>query len=330
MKILVTGGSGFIGSNFVRYMLHKGHTVFNLDCHTYAAVPVSLMEDVLVNQKNYFHILCDIRERVAVTGALQAIKPEVVVNMAAETHVDNSILNPSVFIETNVLGTKNLLEGVLWARDKQQIKMRFLHVSTDEVYGQLDLEDSETHWTESSPYAPRSPYAASKAASDHLVQAFHETYGLDTVTTHCCNNYGHFQNPEKFIPKIIMNIMNGKKVPVYGKGSNIREWIHVHDHCRAIGLLTTEGYNGYHYNIGDTNSLSNIELVRMILREMAVNEPEEHIEFVEDRLGHDQRYSLDSKFISYLGWKPRINFLEGLKDTISWYLNNGRYWNKKI
>jgi len=326
---LVTGGAGFIGSNFVLAQRQSAKArVVNLDLLTYAANPAHL--EALAQDEGYVFIRGDIGDRALVARILETYRPVAVLNFAAESHVDRSITGPAAFIQTNVVGTFHLLEEVrrYWQElpPASREAFRFLHVSTDEVYGTLGSEDPP--FSEVTPYAPNSPYSASKAASDHLVRAYHHTYGLPTLTTNCSNNYGPRQYPEKVIPLMILNAVNGKPLPVYGDGLNIRDWLYVGDHCEALALVLSRGIPGETYNIGGMSEKANIELVKIIcdiLDEMLPNSPHvphaRLITFVEDRLGHDRRYAVNcSKIMTHLGWKPKEGFESGLRKTIAWYL----------
>ena len=330
---LVTGGAGFIGSNFVLAQRQGGNArVVNLDLLTYAANPGHLKP--LEEDADYIFIRGDIGDRALVARILQTHHPEAVLNFAAESHVDRSITGPADFIQTNVVGTFHLLEEVhrYWQglpADRREA-FRFLHVSTDEVYGTLAPEDPP--FSEATPYAPNSPYSASKAASDHLVRAYHHTYGLPTLTTNCSNNYGPRQFPEKLIPLMITNAVNGRPLPVYGDGLNIRDWLYVGDHCEALALVLARGVPGETYNIGGMCEKANIDLVKTIcsiLDEFFPNSPHAPhaglITFVKDRLGHDRRYAVDcSKIRTQLGWNPKEVFESGLRKTISWYVKSER------
>lgn len=326
---LVTGGAGFIGSNFVLAERRRGVVrVLNLDLLTYAANPGNL--ESLDGDPDYLFIRGDIGDRSLVANILQTHRPVAVVNFAAESHVDRSITGPKDFIQTNVVGTFHLLEEVnrYWRQlpDDLREAFRFLHVSTDEVYGSLGPDDPP--FSESTPYAPNSPYSASKAASDHLVRAYHHTYGLPTLTTNSSNNYGPRQFPEKLIPLMIVSAIQGRRLPVYGDGLNIRDWLYVGDHCDAIRLVLARGVPGETYNIGGLCERANIDLVRTIcsiLDEFLPQSPHKPharlINFVTDRPGHDRRYAVDcSKIGSELGWKPKEVFETGLRKTIEWYL----------
>ena len=320
MKILVTGGAGFIGSNFVRMALtdkfpdFKVDKLIVLDLLTYAGDKENLK--LIENDARYQFVQGDIRDLNLAQKLMTEV--ELVVHFAAESHVDRSIEGGSEFVSTNVMGTQVLLD----AARNSKIK-RFLHVSTDEVYGSI----SQGSWPEDHPLLPNSPYSASKAGSDLLVRAYNRTHKLDTIITRCSNNYGHFQFPEKVIPLFITNILEGKKVPLYGNGLNIRDWLHVDDHCRGIALALTKGKSGEVYNIGGGTELTNLELTHKILK--AMNVGEEFIQPVEDRKGHDLRYSVDiTKISNELGYSPQVNFDQGLLETINWYKNNESWWKK--
>ena len=320
MKLLVTGGAGFIGSNFVRMALTDKFSDFNveqltvLDLLTYAGDEENLKP--IASDKRYKFVKGDIRDLELAKKLMQ--DADQVVHFAAESHVDRSIEGGSEFVSTNVMGTQVLLD----AAKSSNIK-RFVHVSTDEVYGSI----SEGSWPEDHPLLPNSPYSASKAGSDLLVRAYNRTHKLDTVITRCSNNYGQYQFPEKVMPLFITNIIEGKKVPLYGNGLNVRDWLHVDDHCRGIALALTKGRAGEVYNIGGGTELTNVELTHKILKAMGVGE--EFIQPVEDRKGHDLRYSVDiSKINKDLGYSPQVNFEEGLEQTISWYKNNEAWWKK--
>ncbi|MGA1082420.1 MAG: dTDP-glucose 4,6-dehydratase [Candidatus Nanopelagicales bacterium] len=320
MKILVTGGAGFIGSNFVRMALTDRLAVKDiekltvLDALTYAGDEENLTP--VANDSRYAFVKGDIRDEELVDNLMKT--HEVVVHFAAESHVDRSIEGGSEFVSTNVMGTQVLLDAA-----RRNNVNRFVHISTDEVYGSIE----EGAWPEDHPLLPNSPYSASKAGSDLLVRAYHRTHKLDTIITRCSNNYGHYQFPEKVIPLFVTNILEGKKVPLYGQGLNIRDWLHVDDHCRGIALALTKGRAGEIYNIGGGTELTNLELTYKILEVMGVGE--EVIERVEDRKGHDLRYSVDiSKISSELGYRPEVNFDEGLKATANWYKENQNWWKK--
>jgi len=320
MKLLVTGGAGFIGSNFVRMALTDKFPDFNieqltvLDLLTYAGDEENLKP--VASDKRYKFVKGDIRDLELAKKLMQ--DADQVVHFAAESHVDRSIEGGSEFVSTNVMGTQVLLDAARTTNIK-----RFVHVSTDEVYGSI----SEGSWPEDHPLLPNSPYSASKAGSDLLVRAYNRTHKLDTVITRCSNNYGQYQFPEKVMPLFITNIIEGKKVPLYGNGLNVRDWLHVDDHCRGIALALTKGRAGEVYNIGGGTELTNVELTHKILKAMGVGE--EFIQLVEDRKGHDLRYSVDiSKINKELGYSPQVNFEEGLLQTINWYKNNEAWWRK--
>lgn len=336
--ILLTGGCGFIGTNLVRLLIESGiYRVVNLDALTYAANPLSLQE--LEGNPDYVFIRGNITDRQLVSSLFSQYRPTGVMHLAAESHVDRSIVSADDFVQTNVVGTYILLEAARthWNSlpEEEKKAFRFLHVSTDEVFGSLGPEG---YFSEETPYAPNSPYSASKAASDHFVRAYHHTYGLPTVITNCSNNYGPYQFPEKLIPLIIMNALSGKSLPVYGDGSNVRDWIYVDDHCRAVRLAFEKGQPGNVYTIGASNEQKNLNLVHQIcdilddvappveiseLKERGLNSYRELIRFVTDRPGHDRRYAIDSARITReLGWQPEVGFEAGLRQTIEWYLSN--------
>jgi len=328
---LVTGGAGFIGSNFVLRQRHLGRArVVNLDLLTYAGNPLSLK--AIDGDPGYVFVHGDIGDRRLVREVLEEHRPQAVINFAAESHVDRSIQGPEDFIQTNVVGTFHLLDEVrrYWEslEAQQREEFRFLHVSTDEVYG--SLEPGDPPFREDSPYVPNSPYSASKAASDHLVRAYHHTYGLPAITTNCSNNYGPRQFPEKLIPLMILNAIKGDKLPIYGDGLNIRDWLYVEDHCEALEIVLERGRVGETYNIGGNCEMTNIDVVRTLCRlldEALPDSPhrphESLITFVKDRPGHDRRYAIDcSKISRELGWHPKESFDSGLKKTIEWYLDN--------
>jgi len=318
MKILVTGGSGFIGSNFILYWLreHVNDDIVNLDKLTYAGNPENLSS--VEKNPHYSFVRGDICDPGVVSKAISGI--DTVVHFAAESHVDRSILEPATFVVTNVVGTQVLLDAALKAGIK-----RFHHVSTDEVFGSLELDDPGK-FSERTPYDPRSPYSASKAASDHLVRAYFHTFGLPVTITNCSNNFGPFHFPEKFIPLAITNILEGKKVPVYGDGKNVRDWIYVEDHCRAIEAVLTKGKIGETYCAGGTTAdISNMDVIKKILTIMGKDESS--IEFVKDRPGHDRRYAIDwTKIKNELGWEPLHDFDAWLGKTIDWYKTNESWW----
>ncbi|MBP1934423.1 dTDP-glucose 4,6-dehydratase [Ammoniphilus resinae] len=321
-KVLVTGGAGFIGGNFVQYMVNKypEYDIYNLDALTYAGDLTKHrgMED----KENYRFVKADIADRAAIIPLFQEEKFDYVIHFAAESHVDRSIEDPEVFIRTNVLGTQVLLDAA-----RKFGVLKFVHVSTDEVYGELDF-DPTTFFTEETPLQPNSPYSASKASSDLLVRAYHETYGLPMNITRCSNNYGPYHFPEKLIPLTISRVLNDQKVPVYGDGGNIRDWLHVLDHCTAIDLVMHEGVNGEVYNVGGHNERTNLEVVKTIIR--TLEKSEDLIEFVKDRLGHDKRYAIDPSKLEKLGWKPTYTFETGIAQTIQWYLDNKEWWEQII
>ena len=331
MKLLVTGGAGFIGSAVVRQAIGAGHEVVNLDALTYAAC----LENVasVADDPNYSFVKADIRDRAALDKVFEDHVPDAVMHLAAESHVDRSIDAPATFMETNVLGTFHLLEAAraYWTAQGKPDSFRFHHISTDEVYGSLPA-DPEVQFTETTPYDPRSPYSASKASSDHLVRAWHETYGLPVVLTNCSNNYGPYHFPEKLIPVVILNALAGKEIPVYGKGENIRDWLYVEDHAEALLLVVQKGAVGRSYNIGGENEARNIDLVRMICAILDRLRPgarpyADLIRFVSDRPGHDLRYAIDpSRIREELGWRPSATLEQGLEKTVQWYLDNEDWW----
>ncbi|MEK6921737.1 MAG: dTDP-glucose 4,6-dehydratase [Nanoarchaeota archaeon] len=318
MKILVTGGSGFIGSNFILYWVreHPQDFIVNVDALTYAGNSENLASFAKNPRYQFVHTdICDTQKMLEITKDV-----DLVVHFAAETHNDRAILDPSVFVRTNVLGTQSLLE----ACRKNKIK-HFHHISTDEVYGALPLGTSDT-FTEQTPYNPRSPYSASKAAADHLVRAYFHTYSLPVTLTNCSNNLGPFQFPEKIIPLFITNILEGKKVPLYGDGLYVRDWLHVEDHCRAIDLILQKGTKGETYLVGANNEVPNIILAKKILA--LLGKDTSFIDYVADRPGHDRRYALDSTKIQKLGWKPYYSFDEALHFTVEWYKENTAWWKR--
>jgi len=330
--ILVTGGAGFIGSNFVLNWVHAFPSrVINVDKLTYAGNRSNLKS--LKDSSQHKFVVGDICDQELLLELLRRHRPWAVVHFAAESHVDRSIRDPQAFIRTNVVGTFTLLNAVRSYWDalppSEKDRFRFLHVSTDEVYGSLSATDPA--FTEETAYAPNSPYSASKAASDHLVRSYHRTYGLPTLTTNCSNNYGPFQFPEKLIPLMILNARNGKKLPIYGDGKNVRDWLYVADHCEAIRKVLTQGRVGETYNIGGDNELTNMEVVQTICRVMDSLLPgsasyERLIEFVPDRPGHDRRYAMNiGKIRRELGWSPRENFDSAIRKTIQWYLDNAEW-----
>ncbi len=332
MKILVTGGAGFIGSAVVRLAILRGHQVVNLDALTYAACLANVAS--VADSPSYAFEQADIRDRPALERVFAAHKPDIVMHLAAESHVDRSIDGPADFIETNITGTFNMLEAArkYWTEQGKPEAFRFHHISTDEVFGSLPADPS-VQFTENTPYDPRSPYSASKASSDHLVRAWHETYGLPVVLSNCSNNYGPYHFPEKLIPVVILNALAGKPLPIYGDGSNIRDWLFVEDHADALLLVATQGQIGRSYNIGGENERTNLELVQTIcdildrLRPRGSGQYGDLITFVTDRPGHDARYAIDpSRIRSELGWRPSVTVEEGLELTVRWYLENEDWW----
>lgn len=321
MKVLVTGGAGFIGSNFVRYMVKKypDYNIVNLDALTYAGNLENLKD--VEDKSNYRFVKGDIADRQFINQLFEEEKFDYVLNFAAESHVDRSITNPDIFIQTNIQGTQVLLD----AAKNAQVK-KYLQVSTDEVYGTL----GETgYFTEETPLASNSPYSSSKAGADLLVRAYHETFGLPVNITRCSNNYGPFHFPEKLIPLMIINALNDKQLPVYGDGLNVRDWLHVEDHCQAIDLVLHKGRNGEVYNVGGNNERTNIEIVKTILKHLG--KPESLIKYVTDRPGHDRRYAIDAtKLREELGWSPKYTFDTGIEQTIKWYLENQDWWKNII
>ncbi len=334
MKILVTGGAGFIGSAVCRHLVAKGDYVVNLDALTYAATLTSLRS--VENSKNYRFMKGEIGDSQLVLEILNAYEIDAVINLAAESHVDRSIDGPGAFIETNIVGTYRLLNATLeyWRGlpSAKQKAFRFHHVSTDEVFGDLPFDSGI--FNEETPYAPSSPYSASKASSDHLVRAWYETYGLPVLLTNCSNNYGHFHFPEKLIPLVTLNALDEVALPVYGKGENVRDWLFVDDHARALELVVKNGSPGDSYNIGGNAERTNLEVVRTICRMLDEKAPRANgnaysdlIEFVTDRPGHDRRYAIDAtKIKSELGWEPIEDFESGLSRTVDWYLANEWWW----
>jgi dTDP-glucose 4,6-dehydratase len=332
MKILVTGGAGFIGSAVVRLAIARGHAVVNLDALTYAAC----LENVAGVAANplYAFERADIRDRAALERIFAAHRPDAVMHLAAESHVDRSIDGPGDFVETNITGTYNMLEAAraFWTRAGRPAGFRFHHISTDEVFGSLPA-DPAVKFTETTPYDPRSPYSASKAASDHLVRAWAETYGLPVVLTNCSNNYGPYHFPEKLIPVVILNALAGKPLPVYGDGSNIRDWLYVEDHADALLLVLEKGAPGRSYNIGGENERTNLDLVKTLCALLDAKRPKaegsyaDQITFVTDRPGHDARYAIDpTRIRTELGWRPSVTVEEGLARTVDWYLANEAWW----
>ena len=320
MKMIVTGGAGFIGSNFIYYMFktHPDYRIICLDCLTYAG-NLSTLKPAMENPDFRF-VKASITNREAVCHLFEEEKPDVVVNFAAESHVDRSIENPEVFLDTNIKGTSVLMDACL----KYGIQ-RYHQVSTDEVYGDLPLKRPDLFFTEETPIHTSSPYSASKAAADLLVQSYYRTYGLPVTISRCSNNYGPYHLPEKLIPLMIVNALHDKLLPVYGDGKNVRDWLYVEDHCHAIDLILQNGRVGEVYNIGGHNEMQNIEIVKLICRELGKSE--ELITYVADRKGHDRRYAIDpAKIHRELGWLPETTFAEGIKKTINWYLANRTWW----
>ena len=324
MKIIVTGGAGFIGGNFVHYMLktHPEDRIICLDCLTYAGNLATLAP--VMDNPNFRFCKVDITDREAVYKVFEEESPDVVINFAAESHVDRSIENPGVFLNTNIMGTAVMMD----ACRKYGIK-RYHQVSTDEVYGDLPLDRPDLFFTESTPIHTSSPYSASKASADLLVMAYHRTFGLPVTISRCSNNYGPYHFPEKLIPLMIANALADKPLPVYGEGINVRDWLYVEDHCRAIDLIVRKGRVGEVYNVGGHNEMRNIDIVRIILKELG--KPESLITYVKDRAGHDMRYAIDpAKIHEELGWLPETKFADGIKKTIRWYLENREWWQNII
>ena len=331
MKLLVTGGAGFIGSAVVRQAIAQGHEVVNLDALTYAACLDNVAS--VAGSNLYSFEQADIRDRSAMDRILDAHKPDAIMHLAAESHVDRSIDGPGTFIETNITGTYTLLEAArkYWTEAGKPENFRFHHLSTDEVFGSLP-DDPAVQFTEETPYDPRSPYSASKAASDHLVSAWHHTYGLPVVMTNCSNNYGPFHFPEKLIPVIILNALSQKPLPIYGDGSNVRDWLYVEDHADALLTVVQRGTVGRSYNIGGENERTNLELVTTLCAILDRLRPgptpySDLITFVTDRPGHDARYAIDpARIREELGWRPSVTVEEGLEKTVQWYLDNEPWW----
>ena len=332
MKILVTGGAGFIGSAVVRLAISRGHSIINVDALTYAACLENVASVSESSQYSFEH--ANIRDRNALDTLFEKHQPDAVMHLAAESHVDRSIDGPAEFIETNVNGTFNMLEAArsYWQARGKPEAFRFHHISTDEVFGSLP-SDPAVQFTEETPYDPRSPYSASKASSDHLVRAWNETYGLPVVLTNCSNNYGPYHFPEKLIPVIILNAFAGKPLPIYGTGSNIRDWLYVEDHADALLLVLKKGKIGQSYNIGGENERTNLELVQTLCKILDRLKPKntgtyaDLITFVQDRPGHDVRYAIDpSRIRDELGWCPSVTVEEGLEKTVQWYLDNEDWW----
>ncbi len=325
-RCIVTGGCGFIGSALVRHLVRdEGAAVLVVDKLTYAGVPESLKEV----EGRYEFLKADICDQATMDRAFETFRPDTIFHLAAESHVDRSIDGPGEFVRTNVVGTATLLQSALaWWRKHPNFV--FQHISTDEVYGSLGAEG---YFTERTPYAPHSPYSASKASSDHLVRAWHDTYGLPTLITNCSNNYGPYHFPEKLIPLVILNCLDGKPLPVYGKGANVRDWLYVEDHVRALCLVNEKGRSGETYNVGGHNERTNLEVVQTVcsvldeLRPRPNGKHADLITFVADRPGHDLRYAIDpTKLMTELGWKPLENFESGIRKTVRWYLDNAWWW----
>lgn len=322
MTIIVTGGAGFIGANFIFFMIktHPEYRIVCLDKLTYAG-SLSTIKSVM-GRENFRFVREGIGDRQAVWKLFEEEKPDVVVNFAAETHVDRSIESPGIFLETNILGTAVLLDACRTFGIK-----RFHQVSTDEVYGDLPMDQPDLFFTEKTPLRPSSPYSSSKASADLLALAYHRTYGLPVTISRCSNNYGPYQFPEKLIPLMIVNALSNTPLPVYGEGKNVRDWLYVEDHCRAIDLILHKGHSGEVYNIGGCAERENIDIVKIICRELG--RPESLIQHVADRKGHDMRYAIDpSKICRELGWKPEMRFEDGIKKTIFWYLDNRAWWEE--
>lgn len=320
MTVIVTGGAGFIGSNFIYYMMnnHPKYRIVCVDSLTYAGNPNNLK--AIADKPNFRFCRTDITDREAVYRIFEEEKPDIIVNFAAESHVDRSVSDPTVFLTTNVIGTSVLMD----ACRRYGIK-RFHQVSTDEVYGDLPLDRPELFFTENTPLRTSSPYSASKASADLLVMAYHRTYGLPVTISRCSNNYGPYQFPEKLIPLMTVNALENKPLPVYGNGENIRDWLYVEDHCKAIDLIISKGRAGEIYNVGGHNEMKNIDIVKTILS--VLGKSDELITYVEDRKGHDLRYAVDpSKIEHELDWKPEKDFSEGIKETVQWYLDNRNWW----
>lgn len=324
MKVLVTGGAGFIGGNFIHYMMKKypDYKILCVDCLTYAG-NMETLAPVLENP-NFKFFKTDITDRKAIFDIFEQERPDIVINFAAESHVDRSIDTPDIFLKTNVMGTQVMLD----ACRKYGIK-RYHQVSTDEVYGDLPLDRPDLFFTEETPLHTSSPYSASKASADLLVHAYHKTYNLPATVSRCSNNYGPYQFPEKLIPLMIINALNDKPLPVYGDGKNVRDWLYVEDHCRAIDLIIHKGRIGEIYNVGGHNEMPNIDIVKLICH--ALNKPEALITYVNDRKGHDLRYAINpEKIHRELGWLPEVSFSGGIEKTISWYLDNKNWWQRIV
>ena len=324
MTILVTGGAGFIGSNFIYYLLdaYPGDRIVCVDALTYAGNKATL--DKAMNNPRFTFYQADIIDRSAIYNIFETERPDAVVNFAAESHVDRSIENPEIFLKTNILGTQVLMDASRTFGVK-----RYHQVSTDEVYGDLPLDRPDLFFTEETPIHTSSPYSASKAAADLLVLAYHRTYGLPVSVSRCSNNYGPYHFPEKLIPLMIINALHDKPLPVYGKGENVRDWLYVTDHCKAIDLIIRNGKVGEVYNVGGHNEMRNIDIVKLICQKLG--KPESLITFVTDRKGHDLRYAIDpAKIQNELGWQPQTSFSEGIDKTINWYLTHEAWWQKLL
>ena len=324
-KVIVTGGSGFIGSNLLRFLIKKKFFVINIDKNKY----LSKANKALFNKKNYIFFKIDINNKKKINFILDKYKPSAIFNLAAETHVDRSIDNPSTFIKSNVMGVFNLLESIRKYKKKNKSNIKLIHVSTDEVYGDIT---SNKRSNENDSYNPSSPYSASKASSDHLIKSYVRTFKIKALISNCCNNYGPYQYPEKLIPTLIFNAMNNLPLPIYGKGKNSREWIHVEDHCEALFKIYKKGVVGESYNVGSGINLTNLSLVKTLLKIVKKNKivlgKKVKIKFVEDRPGHDMRYALNcNKIKKKLKWKTKKSFHNGLKDTLEWYINNKKFYN---
>ena len=325
-KVVVTGGCGFIGSNLINYLLKKNYFVINVDKLSYSANIYNLKD---INTSKYVFVKTDINDKKIISRILKKHKPSVIYNLAAETHVDRSIDSPEPFLHSNIYGVFNILECMRYYNNKSKNKIKLIHVSTDEVYG--DILDKSKRADENYPFKPSSPYAASKASADHLIKSYIRTFNFPAIISNCSNNYGPKQFPEKLIPKLILNILNNKPLPIYGKGLNSREWIHVEDHCRALEILSIKGKIGESYNIGSGKNLSNIELTKLLMKimkhKLSTIPKKVRINFVKDRPGHDIRYALNSKKIQKkLKWKAFIKINEGLSETVDWYINNLEYF----
>ena len=325
-KFLVTGGSGFIGSNLVKFLLKKNYFVINIDKLSYSANPYNLKR--IIKNKKYKFFKADIKDQVLIYNILSRFKPDGIFNLAAETHVDRSIDDPKNFINANILGVYNLIETLRKFSRKYKKKIKLIHISTDEVYGDIKKQKRSD---EKSSYNPSSPYSASKASADHLVKSFVRTYKLPAIISNCCNNYGPNQFPEKLIPKLIYNILNNRPLPIYGGGKNSREWIHVNDHCEALLKIFNKGKIGECYNVGSNQNIENLEIAKKLLKiskkKLLKLNKKSKIKFVKDRPGHDFRYALNSKkILKKLGWKAKISLNAGLSQTFDWYSNNRKFF----